>query len=144
MMTEQEYKKIEFYLYNYYKINNLIRKREMEIIDYINVSNDAWIKSLKENNNTTEEQVIKLIEDNLIKEYKEWQVFIKKILVFLLENKPIYYKYIKLKYFLEKDEKEIIKLLKMDSERLKKLKVKLIEFIYKNRNKDKFELNMEV
>ena len=70
--------------------------------------------------------------------------FIKKILVFLLENKPIYYKYIKLKYFLEKDEKEIIKLLKMDSERLKKLKVKLIEFIYKNQNKDKFELNMEV
>ena len=119
MMTEQEYKKIEFYLYNYYKINSLIRKREMEIIDYINVSNDAWIKSLKETSNTTEEQVIKLIEDNLIKEYKEWQVFIKRILAFLLENKPIYYKYIKLKYFLEKDEKEIMKLLKMDSERLK-------------------------
>ena len=37
MMTEQEYKKIEFYLYNYYKINSLIREREMEIIDYINV-----------------------------------------------------------------------------------------------------------
>ena len=54
----------------------------MQIIDSINVSSRSWIKSLKGIGNTTEDQVIKLIEDNLIKEYKEWQVFIKKILAF--------------------------------------------------------------
>lgn len=143
-MTEQEYKKIEFYLYNYHKINLLIREREMELIDSVNISNNAWIKSLKETSNTIENQAIKLIEDNLIKEYKEWQVFLKKILVFLCENKPTYYKYLKLKYFLNKEDEEIRKLLKIDFERLKILKVKLIEFIYENENKDKFDLNMEV
>lgn len=143
-MTEQEYKKIEFYLYNYHKINLLIREREMELIDSVNVSNTAWIKSLKETNNTIENQAIKLVEDNLIKEYREWQVFLKKILVFLCENKPTYYKYLKLKYFLNKEDEEIRKLLKIDFERLKILKIKLIEFIYKNENKDKFDLNMEV
>lgn len=143
-MTEQEYKKIEFYLYNYNKINRLIKKRETDLIDSVNVSNSAWIKSLKETGNTTEEQAIKIIDDNLIKEYKEWQVFLKKILVFLCEKKPTYYKYLKLKYFLNKDDLEIIKLMKIDSKRVKILKVKLIEFIYEIKNKENLKLNMEV
>ena len=82
-MTEQEYKKIEFYLYNYHKINRLIRDREIDLIDSINVSNNAWIKLINETSNTMEDKEIKIIDDNLIKEYKEWQVFLKKILVFL-------------------------------------------------------------
>ena len=155
-MTKQECKKIEFYLYNYNRINLLIKdlynynrinllikEREMQIIDSINVSNKSWIKSLKGIGNTTEDQVIKLIEDNLIKEYKQWQVFIKKILAFLYEYKPLYYKYLKLKYLLEKDNKEIMRVLKINFEQLKILRIKLLTFIYKNGNKDKFELNME-
>ena len=142
-MTKQECKKIEFYLYNYNRINLLIKEREMQIIDSINVSNKSWIKSLKGIGNTTEDQVIKLIEDNLINEYKEWQVFIKKILAFLYEYKPLYYKYLKLKYLLEKDNKEIMRVLKINFEQLKILRIKLLTFIYKNGNKDKFELNME-
>ena len=142
-MTRQECKKIEFYLYNHNRINILIKEREMQIIDSINVSSRSWIKSLKGIGNTTEDQVIKLIEDKLIKEYKEWQVFIKKILAFLYEYKPMYYKYLKLKYFLEKDDKEIMKILKINFEQLKRLKIKLLTFIDKNKNKDNFELNME-
>lgn len=142
-MTRQECKKIEFYLYNYNRINILIKEREMQIIDSINVSSRSWIKSLKGIGNTTEDQVIKLIENKLIKEYKEWQVFIKKILAFLYENKSIYYKYLKLKYLLEKDDKEIMKILKINFEQLKRLRIKLLTFIYKNENKGNFELNME-
>ena len=143
-MTEQEYKKVEFYLYNYHKINYLIKIRETDLIDSINVSNNAWIKSIKDTSNTMEEQAIKIIDDNLIKEYKEWQVFLKKILVFLYEKKPIYYKYLKLKYFLNKDDLEIIKLMKIDSKKIKILKNKLIEFVFKMKNIENFELNMEV
>ena len=54
-----------------------------EIIDTVNVSSIAWIKSKQGNGNTLEDQVIKLIEDPLILEYKRWQVFIKRMLVFL-------------------------------------------------------------
>lgn len=143
-MTEQEYKKVEFYLYNYHKINYLIKNRETDLIDSINVSNNAWIKSIKDTSNTMEDQAIKIIDDNIIKEYKEWQVFLKKILVFLCEKKSIYYKYLKLKYFLNKDDLEIIKLMKIDYKKIKILKNKLIEFVFKMKNIEKFELNMEV
>ena len=143
-MTKQEYKKVEFYLYNYHKINYLIKNRETDLIDSINVSNNAWIKSIKDTSNTMEDQAIKIIDDNLIKEYKEWQVFLKKILVFLCEKKSIYYKYLKLKYFLNKDDLEIIKLMKIDYKKIKILKNKLIEFVFKMKNIENFELNMEV
>ena len=138
-MTKREFKKIEFYLYNYHKINILIREREIDLIDSINISKNAWIKSINETSNTMEDQAIKIIDDSLIKEYKEWQVFLKKILAFLCENKPIYYMYLKLKYFLNKEDFEIIKLMKIDSKKIKFLKVKLIKFIYEIKNNDKFE-----
>ena len=57
-MTKQEYKKVEFYLYNYHKINYLIKIRETDLIDSINVSNNAWIKSIKDTSNTMEDQAI--------------------------------------------------------------------------------------
>lgn len=100
-------------------------------------------KIIKGHRKYNRNQVIKLIEDNLIKEYKQWQVFIKKILAFLYEYKPLYYKYLKLKYLLEKDNKEIMRVLKINFEQLKILRIKLLTFIYKNENKGEFELNME-
>ena len=53
-------------------------------------------------------------------------------------------KYLKLKYFLNKDDLEIIKLMKIDSKKIKILKNKLIEFVFKMKNTENFELNMEV
>lgn len=68
----------------------------------------------------------------------------KKDTFFLCEKKPIYYEYLKLKYFLNKDDLEIIKLMKIDSKKVKILKNKLIEFVFKMKNIENFELNMEV
>lgn len=131
-MKDKNYDKIIFYLYNYNNIDNLIKKREIDIIDSTNITSNAWVKSIKENENTLENQAIKLAEDTQIIEYKQWQVFIKGILVFLCKNKPICYKYLYLKYFLQKNNEEIIRTLKINLKELKELKAKLIEFIYKN------------
>ena len=43
----------------------------------------------------------------------------------------------------EKDNKEIMRALKINFEQLKILRIKLLTFIYKSENKGKFELNME-
>lgn len=51
----------------------------MQIVYSINVSSRSWIKSLKCIGNTTEDQVIKLIEDNLIKEYKQWKELLNNV-----------------------------------------------------------------
>lgn len=131
-MNNEKFKKILFYLYNYENIDDLIEQRKNEIIDTVNVSSVAWIKSKQGNGNTLEDQVIKLIEDPLILEYKRWQVFIKRILVFLSLYKPIFYKYVILKFMQKKENYEIEKALNLDFKHLKILKVKLLELIYKN------------
>ena len=107
----------------------------MQIIDSINVSSRSWIKSLKGIGNTTEDQVIKLIEDNLIKEYKQWQVFIKKILAFLYKHSTITHKFLVLKYFKKFKDEDILKSLKIDSKALISIKSNLLALIYENAQK---------
>ena len=101
-MNEEKINKLLFYLYNYENIDELIEQRKNEIIDTVNVSSIAWIKSKQGNGNTLEDQVIKLIEDPLILEYKRWQVFVKRMLVFLSLYKPTFYKYVFLKFMQKK------------------------------------------
>lgn len=131
-MNEEKINKILFYLYNYENIDDLIEQRKNEIIDTVNISSIAWIKSKQGNGNTLEDQVIKLIDDPLILEYKRWQVFIKRILVFLSLYKPIIYKYVKLKFIEKLENDEIMEALNLDFKQLKILKVKLLELIFKN------------
>lgn len=130
-MDKQKVKKIKFYLYNYYKIDNLINKRREEIIDAIKISNSAWLKSKNSEGFTLEDQIIKLDDDFKIIEYKRWQVFLKEILVFLCKKFPKYYQYVILKYLESDDAEEISKLLKIDFKELIILDNKLIELIYK-------------
>ena len=131
-MNKEKINKILFYLYNYENIDDLIEQRKNEIIDTVNVSSVAWIKSKQGNGNTLEDQVIKLIENPLILEYKRWQVFVKRMLVFLSLYKPTFYKYVFLKFMQKKENDEISKVLNLDFKHLKILKVKLLELIYKN------------
>ena len=131
-MNKEKINKILFYLYNYENIDDLIEQRKNEILDTVNVSSVAWIKSKQGNGNTLEDQVIKLIEDPLILEYKRWQVFVKRMLVFLSLYKPTFYKYVFLKFMQKKENDEISKVLNLDFKHLKILKVKLLELIYKN------------
>lgn len=131
-MNKEKINKILFYLYNYENIDDLIEQRKNEIIDTVNVSSIAWIKSKQGNGNTLEDQVIKLIEDPLIREYKRWQVFVKRMLVFLSLYKPTFYKYVFLKFMQKKENDEISKALNLDFKHLKILKAKLLELFYKN------------
>lgn len=128
-MEKNEYRKAEFYLYNYLNTKDLIEKVEQEIIDNINISGNSWIKGITENNNTLENQVIKLIENKKIMEIKRWQVLNKEVLVFLFEKYPMYYKFLKMKYLDKLSIMEIQDSLKIDFERQKNIKDKLVVFI---------------
>lgn len=96
-MERQKVKKIKFYLYNYYEIDNLINKRRKEIIEQLKLVIMLGLKSKTSEGLTLEDQVIKLDDDFKIIEYKRWQVFLKEILVFLCKKYPRHYQYLVLK-----------------------------------------------
>ena len=131
-MNKNDYKKIEYYLYNYSNIDKLIDEIKDGLINSVNVSGSAWRKGITVCNNTLENQVIKIIENKKILEFKRWQVLIKKVLVFLLQKYPKYYDFINLKYFQKQSKDEIEETLKFDFKKQKIIKDKLIEVVYKN------------
>lgn len=131
-MNKTDYKKIEYYLYNYINIDKLIDEIKDGLINSVNVSGSAWRKGITVCNNTLENQVIKIIENKKILEFKRWQVLIKKVLAFLLQKYPKYYDFITQKYFQKKSKDEIEQTLKFDFKKQKIIKDKLIEFVYKN------------
>lgn len=131
-MNKTEYKKIEYYLYNYNNIDKLINEIKEGLISNINVSGNAWRKGITICNNTLENQVIKIAENKKIIEFKKWQVLIKKVLVFLFQKYPKYYYFINRKYSEKKSKDEIDQSLKLDFKKQKIIKDKLIEFVYKN------------
>lgn len=131
-MNKNDYKKIEYYLYNYSNIDKLIDEIKDGLINSVNVSGSAWRKGITVCNNTLENQVIKIIENKKILEFKRWQVLIKKVLAFLLPKYPKYYDFINLKYFKKQSKDEIEETLKLDFKKQKIIKDKLIEFVYKN------------
>ena len=131
-MNKTDYKKIEYYLYNYINIDKLIDEIKDGLINSVNVSGSAWRKGITVCNNTLENQVIKIIENKKILEFKRWQVLIKKVLAFLLQKYPKYYDFITQKYFQKKSKDEIERTLKFDFKKQKIIKDKLIEIVYKN------------
>lgn len=131
-MNKTDYKKIEYYLYNYSNIDKLIDEIKDGLINSVNVSGSAWRKGITVCNNTLENQVIKIIENKKILEFKRWQVLIKKVLAFLFQKYPKYYDFINLKYFQKQSKDEIEETLKFDFKKQKIIKDKLIEFVYKN------------
>ena len=131
-MNKTDYKKIEYYLYNYSNIDKLIDEIKDGLINSVNVSGSAWRKGITVCNNTLENQVIKIIENKKILEFKRWQVLIKKVLAFLLQKYPKYYDFINLKYVQKHSKDEIEETLKFDFKKQKIIKDKLIEFVYKN------------
>lgn len=131
-MNKTEYKKIEYYLYNYNNIDELIDEIKDGLINSVNVSGSVWRKGITVCNNTLENQVIKIIESKKILEFKRWQVLIKKVLAFLLQKYPKYYDFIIQKYIQKKSKDEIEQTLKFDFKKQKIIKDKLIEFVYKN------------
>ena len=65
-MNKTDYKKIEYYLYNYSNIDKLIDEIKDGLINSVNVSGSAWRKGITVCNNTLENQVIKIIENKKI------------------------------------------------------------------------------
>ena len=131
-MNKTDYKKIEYYLYNYSNIDKIIDEIKDGLINSVNISGSVWRKGITVCNNTLENQVIKIIENKKILEFKRWQVLIKKVLAFLLQKYPKYYDFINLKYFKKQSKDEIEETLKFDYKKQKIIKDKLIEFVCKN------------
>lgn len=130
-------REINFMLYNYNKIDELISKRKSLLIDRINFSKLAWYKGLNQDSNTMEDIIAKFDEDKVIQRYEHWRTFIGSLFSIIKNfESPIYYKYLGLRYLRKLDEEDIIKELNIDKKIFKMIKKQFYFIIYRYALKD--------
>lgn len=125
-MRSDYYKKIERYLYHLYEPEVLVRDVRDYYISRMNVSKTTWLKG----QNSMENQVVKLMDSNQLKEIKRWLVFLKETLAFYKEEKPRFYGFIRLKYLRKRTDEDIQSVMKLNKKPLKELKNEVIGSIY--------------
>ena len=75
-MKENIFKRTEYYLYNYSRINEIIEEIQQDIIDTVNISGNAWLRGKNSNSNTVENQAIRLADNKKIYDLKKAKVVI--------------------------------------------------------------------
>ena len=125
-MRSDYYKKIERYLYHLYEPEVLVQDGRNYYISRMNVSKTTWLKG----QNSMENQVVKLMDSNQLKEIKRWLVFLKETLAFYKEEKPRFYGFIRLKYLRKRTDEDIQSVMKLNKKQLKELKNEVIGSIY--------------
>lgn len=126
--------KIRFFLYNYNNTNKLIKEKENQIIDSVNISGNQWIRGryCDTCSNSLENQVIRLIENKDILNIKRWHSLNSRVFIFLFKQHPIYYKFVKLKYIEKRTKEEIKNAMKMDFKEQKTIDGQVLRLIHKN------------
>ena len=125
-MKQDYYKKIERYLYHLYEPEVLVEDVRQYYINRMNYSPSAWLRG----GNTMENQVIKMMESNQLKEIQRWVEFLKNLLTFFKQEKPRFYGFIRLRYLRKRSDEDIKSVMQLDTKEFKELKKEVIECIY--------------
>lgn len=95
------YREIRWYLFNYNKLDDYIKKREeylkKEVFDYYHFTNKNSLKNISSYGYTLDNCIIALEEDILINRYKKWKKLIMKY-VNDVDNENYYIDYWLVKY----------------------------------------------
>lgn len=130
-MKESIYKKVEYYLYNYKNIDNIITNISEDIIDTVSVGGGAWLKGKNTDINTVENQAIKLADNQKIYILRKVKVVINHYMKVFRQRNPKRYNFIKMKYFDKATPLEIEKILKYDSKQQKDISDMIVSFFYR-------------
>ena len=87
-MKEGIYKITEYYLYNFKNIDKIIGDISERIIDNINISGSAWLKSKNIYGNTLENQAIRLAENKKIYNLKKAKFVINQYMEIFKKRNP--------------------------------------------------------
>lgn len=125
-MRADYYKKIEKYLYHLYEPEVLVQDVRDYYISRMNVSKTTWLKE----QNSMENQVVKMMDSKQLKEIKRWLVFLKETLAFYKVEKPRFCGFIRLKYLRKRTDEDIQFVMKLNKKQFKELKNEVIGSIF--------------
>ncbi len=135
-MKENVYKKVEYYLYNYKDIDNIIENIKESVIWTVNISGKAWLKGKTIDSNTVENQAIRLADNKKIYTLRKVKAVISHYMKVFKERNPKRYNFIKMKYFDKANPLQIEKILKYDNKQQKDITDMVVSFFYRQFKKN--------
>ena len=135
-MKENVYKKVEYYLYNYKDIDNIIENIRETVIGTVNISGKAWLKGKTINSNTVENQAIRLADNKKIYTLRKVKAVISHYMKVFKERNPKRYNFIKMKYFDKANPLQIERILKYDNKQQKDITDMVVSFFYRQFKKN--------
>ena len=130
-LKQNVFRKTEYYLYNYCKINEIIEEIKQDIIDAVNISGSAWLRGKSSSSNTVENQAIRLADNKKIYYLKKAKVIIGHYLKIFKERNPKRYKFIKMKYFDKASPIEIKRVLGYNDKQQTDITNTVVSFFYR-------------
>lgn len=129
MLYNPIFKKIEYYLYNYDRIEIKIENLKANMQDYeYNQSYTRWIKN---KSSSLEDLVIRNVNlERKILQMKKWKYLITKILKEYNSKDKFVYEFIDLKYFRKYNIKKIENFLDINLREQKNMQRKILEHIF--------------
>ena len=135
-MKENVYKNVEYYLYNYKDIDNIIENIRESVIGTVNISGKAWLKGKTIDSNTVENQAIRLADNKKIYTLRKVKAVISHYMKVFKERNPKRYNFIKMKYFDKANPLQIERILKYDNKQQKDITDMVVSFFYRQFKKN--------
>ena len=135
-MKENVYKKVEYYLYNYKDIDNIIENIRESVIGTVNISGKAWLQGKTIDSNTVENQAIRLADNKKIYTLRKVKAVISHYMKVFKERNPKRYNFIKMKYFDKANPLQIERILKYDNKQQKDITDMVVSFFYRQFKKN--------
>ena len=135
-MKENVYKKVEYYLYNYKDIDNIIENIRESVIGTVNISGKAWLKGKTIDSNTVENEAIRLADNKKIYTLRKVKAVISHYMKVFKERNPKRYNFIKMKYFDKANPLQIERILKYDNKQQKDITDMVVSFFYRQFKKN--------
>ena len=76
-IAQDEYREMEFILYNCRNLDKVIDTMKDSYYDNIKVTSNSWYRSLQEEGNTLEDQVAKVLDNTSIIRLQKWNKIIQ-------------------------------------------------------------------
>lgn len=128
-MYNSIFKKIEYYLYNYERIEIKIENLKANILDY--EYNQGYTRWIKNKSSSLEDQVIRNVNlERKILQMKKWKCLITKILEDYKLKDKIKYRFINLKYLKKYSIEKIEKVLDIGVKEQKEMQRRILEHIF--------------
>lgn len=129
-IAQDEYREMEFILYNCRNLDKVIDTMKDSYYDNIKVTSNSWYRSLQEEGNTLEDQVAKVLDNTSIIRLQKWNKIIQDYFIELKKQNIDAYNFVIDRYANKINSRAILIKLNGNKSKFKELKEDSLKLLF--------------